>query len=275
VGEDVRATAFEKFTPGGVVAWQRPFRWGKRGMSGTATLAFHGRVPSNYEWGANGIHHGTFRFEQGNPELTPEWTAEGRCQLKRTVSNRGWGWRADGFAALHRGFISLTPSARFAPISHAGLIYRFEANDAFRTGMEATLTRTQDRQTWEAVGSVLGQWDLHTGLGLPFTTPTQLLISWEGRTGKGSALEVTARAIASATLTARNESSTPGAFLADLSLNQTMRMGTWSLHVHNVLNTAWLDHISAYRALGLVAQGRWVELRFSASLKQNQKSTLK
>lgn len=275
VGEDVRATAFEKFKPGGMVAWQRPFRWDKRAMSGTATLAFHGRVPSNYEWGANGIHHGTFRFEQGNPELTAEWTVEGRCQLKRTVSNRGWSWRADGFAALHRGFISLTPSARFAPISHAGLIYRFEANDAFRTGMEATLTRTQDRHTWEVAGSVLGQWDLRTGLGLPFTTPTQLLISWEGRTGKGSALEVTARAIASATLTARNEPSTPGAFLADLSLNQTMRMGTWSLHVHNVLNTAWLDHISAYRALGLVAQGRWVELRFSASLKQNQKSTLK
>jgi hypothetical protein len=169
----------------------------------------------------------------------------------------------------------LTPSARFAPISHAGLIYRFEANDAFRTGMEATLTRTQDRHTWEAAGSVLGQWDLRTGLGLPFTTPSQLLISWEGRTGKGSALKATARAIAPATLTARNESSTPGALLADLSLNQTMRTGTWSLHVHNVLNTAWLDHISAYRALGLVAQGRWVELRFSASLKQNQKSTLK
>jgi iron complex outermembrane receptor protein len=275
VGEDVRATAFEKFKPGGMVAWQRPFRWDKRAMSGTATLALHGRAPSNYEWGANGIHHGTFRFEQGNPELTAEWTVEGRCQLKRTVSNRGWSWRADGFAALHRGFISLTPSARFAPISHAGLIYRFEANDAFRTGMEATLTRTQDRHTWEAAGSVLGQWDLRTGLGLPFTTPSQLLISWEGRTGKGSALEVTARAIASATLTARNEPSTPGALLADLSLNQTMRAGTWSLHVHNVLNSAWLDHISAYRALGLVAQGRWVELRFSASLKQKQKFTLK
>lgn len=275
IGEDVRATVFDKLLPGGMAAWQRPFRWDKRAMSGTATLAFHGRVPSNYEWGANGIHHGTFRFEQGNPELTPEWTVEGRCQLKRAVSDQGWSWRADGFAALHRGFISLTPSARFAPISHAGLIYRFEANDAFRTGMEATLTRTQDRHTWEAAGSVLGQWDLRTGLGLPFTTPSQLLISWEGRTGEGSALKATARAIAPATLTARNESPTPGVLLADLSLNQTMRAGTWSLHVHNVLNTAWLDHISAYRALGLVAQGRWVELRFSASLKHNQKSTLK
>ena len=39
VGEDVRATAFEKLTSGGMVAWQRPFRWDKRGMSGTATLS--------------------------------------------------------------------------------------------------------------------------------------------------------------------------------------------------------------------------------------------
>ena len=42
------------------------------------------------------IHHGTFRFEQGNPELTPEWTVEGRVPTKRAGSNRGWSWRADG-----------------------------------------------------------------------------------------------------------------------------------------------------------------------------------
>ena len=37
MGEDVRATAVEKLTPGGMVAWQRPFRYDKRGVSGTAT----------------------------------------------------------------------------------------------------------------------------------------------------------------------------------------------------------------------------------------------
>ena len=26
---------------------------------------------------------------------------------------------------------------------------------------------------------------------------------------------------------------------------------------NNILNRSWLDHISAYRALGLVTQGRW------------------
>jgi hypothetical protein len=78
--------------------------------------------------------------------------------------------------------------------------------------------------------------------------------------------------VAPAILTARNELSTDGAFLADCVLRQTNRLGQWTLKVHNVFNAAWLDHISAYRALGLVAQGRWVELNFSATLKHNTKN---
>ena len=33
---------------------------------GHVTVVAYGRVPSNHEWGANGIT-GSFRFEQGNP----------------------------------------------------------------------------------------------------------------------------------------------------------------------------------------------------------------
>ena len=272
VGVDVRAEAFKRTVPGGMVTWQRPFRSDERNLRGTTTITLHGRVPSNQEWGANGIHHGTFRFEQGDPDLNTEWTLEGRGKLSKGAVDEEWTWAADGFIALHRGFISLTPSARFAPISHAGLIYRFEANDAFRTGMEASITRDLKNQTWKAEGAVIGQWDLLTGLGLPFTPPPQLNLSWEGRNTKGTALTLSTRAVAPAILTARNEPSTDGAFLADCVLRQTSRIGQWTLKVHNVFNAAWLDHISAYRALGLVAQGRWVELNFSATLKHHTKN---
>ena len=37
--------------------------------------------------------------------------------------------------------------------------------------------------------------------------------------------------------------------------------------VHNLMNAAWLDHVSAYRALGLVAQGRWASLRFTLDVR--------
>jgi len=115
----------------------------------------------------------------------------------------------------------------------------------------------------------LGQWDLATGLGLPFTTPAQGRLEWQGRARNGIALTLSGRGIAPAVLTARNEDDTPGALLADITLSQTTAKGIWSLDIQNAFNRPWLDHTSAYRALGLVAQGRWVQLRFSKTLKRS------
>ena len=267
VGTDVRAVAFDTLMPGGMLSWQRPLAWKDSRVEGLATLVAYGRVPSNHEWGANGIHHGSFRFEQGNPELGTEWALEGRLSLDNGSRSMGWGWKAQAFAALHRGFISLTPSAQFAPISHAGQIYKFLANDAFRTGLEAEVRHIAERQTLSFTGSTLGQWDLQTGLGLPFTTPSQARLSWKRRTRGGFAVQLSGLAVAPADITARNEDATPGALLADITFSQTTARGQWTLDVSNVFNRAWLDHTSAYRALGVVSQGRWVQLRFTTTLK--------
>ena len=270
VGTDVRAVAFDTLMPGGMLSWQRPLSWKNSRTKGLATLVAYGRVPSNHEWGANGIHHGSFRFELGNPQLGTEWALEGRFSLDNGSRSSGWGWKTQAFAALHHGFISITPSAQFAPISHAGQIYEFRANDAFRAGLEAEVLHMAERQTLSLTGSTLGQWDLQTGLGLPFTTPSQARLSWEGRTLGGFALGLSGLAVAPSVLTARNEDTTPGALLADITLSQTTARGQWTLDVSNVFNRAWLDHTSAYRALGLVSQGRWVQLRFTTRLKHNQ-----
>ena len=267
VGTDVRAVAFDTLMPGGMLSWQRPFSWKDSRVEGLATLVAYGRVPSNHEWGANGIHHGSFRFEQGNPELGTEWALEGRLSLDNGSRSLGWRWKAQAFAALHHGFISITPSAQFAPISHAGQIYEFLANDAFRTGLEAEVHHMTERQTLSLTGSTLGQWDLQTGLGLPFTTPSQARLSWAGRTRGGFTVQLSGLAVAPAVLTARNEDTTPAALLADITLSQTTSRGQWTLDVSNLFNRAWLDHTSAYRALGLVSQGRWVQLRFTTTLK--------
>ena len=274
VGDDVRATSFAKTLPGGMLSWQTPLRFKRPRLDGLATLVAYGRVPSNHEWGANGIHHGSFRFEQGNPNLSTEWALEGRGQVGTiNFDGLGWSWQVQGFAALHAGFISLTPSAHFAPVAHAGQIYEFMANDAFRTGAEWTLAHRWTSQELHWSGSVLGQWELQTGLGLPFTTPAQSRLEWSG--GHGTKLEwsLGCRALAPAVLTARNEASTPGAVLADVAIRHITEQGVWALEVQNAFNQAWLDHVSAYRILGLVAQGRWVQLSFNASLKHpNSKS---
>ena len=270
VGDDVRATPFDKTVPGGMLSWQTPVRFERPKLDGLLTVVAYGRVPSNHEWGANGIHHGSFRFEQGNPDLITEWALEGRGQVGTlNHDGLGWSWQVQGFAALHSGFISLTPSAHFAPIAHAGQIYEFMANDAFRTGGEWSLAHRWESQELHWSGSVLGQWELQTGLGLPFTTPAQSRLDWTG--GRGAQLEwqLGCRALAPAWLTARNEASTPGAVLADVAIRHKTSRGVWVLEVQNAFNQAWLDHVSAYRILGLVAQGRWVQLSFNATLKHS------
>jgi hypothetical protein len=100
-------------------------------------------------------------------------------------------------------------------------------------------------------------------------------LAWEGKARGGICLEIAGRAVAPSWLIARNEAHTPGALLSDITLSQTTDQGQWSLQVHNAFNTPWLDHISAYRALGLVAQGRWVQLSFSTTLEplSNKKNT--
>ena len=268
VGIDVRANAFDTLMPGDMVSWQRPLQLRQAGRTGTVALVAYGRVPSNHEWGANGIHHGSFRFEQGNPNLGTEWALEGRAMVQDRSNAMGWRWNGQGFLAFHKGFISITPSAQFAPISHAGQIYRFLANDAFRVGMEGGVGYHAERHAWTMTGSLLGQWDVATGLGLPFTSPAQARWCWSSTVKEGLEVELACRTIAPALLTARNEASTPGAALADMAITHTSSRGQWALEIQNAFNSAWLDHVSAYRALGLVAQGRWIQLRFTTDIKK-------
>jgi len=272
VGADQRADPLQRLIPGGMASWLVNFEPISKDWTGTASVVVYTRAPSNYELGANGIHHGTFRFEKGNPLLQSEKSIEARFQGHSKGNSAKLGWRVQAFSALHWDFIALGPSATFAPISHAGQVYTFTAVNAFRTGLEASVSTSQGPWSASADGSILGQWDTATGLGLPFTTPAQVYSTIGRNLGKNHQLKVACRAIADAKLTARNESPTEGALLWELAWSFKQKAGTWSMNIHNISNTAWLDHTSAYRALGLVAQGRWMQISFVTSMKQLNKN---
>ena len=74
--------------------------------------------------------------------------------------------------------------------------------------------------------------------------------------------------IAEANLTARNEDTTPGASLWGFEIELEGERMTLALDIDNLLNKAWLDHVSAYRTLGLVTQGRWASLRLTINVAQ-------
>ena len=269
VGDDVRAAALHRVMAGWALMLNQPFHLGER-LEGQWTATVYSRVPDSYSLAANGIHHGTFRFEQGNPDLAPEKTAEVRVTLGShdPLKNQRFRWSVRGFAAVHDGFIHLTPTASFAPIVHAGQVYAFTALDAFRTGGEVEADVRIERGRLSTSVALLGQWALETGLGLPFTSPTEVRSAFQWPLGDKAFIRPHHRLIAEANLTARNEKSTPGASLWGLEIQVEGERMTLALDVDNVLNAAWLDHVSAYRTLGLVTQGRWASLRLTMNVVQ-------
>lgn len=270
VGDDIRALELNRVMPGWAVSWHFPLANGPK-SSGTWTTTAYARAPSNYALGANGIHHGTFRFEQGNPDLNPEKTVEMRGALRSSPSDeqQKFQWDVQVFGAVHRGFIHLTPTPQFAPIAHAGQIYAFDALDALRTGGEFNMRLSIGAGFLSVSGAILGQWALETGLGLPFTPPADLRTEWTWPLSNATKVSIRHRALASANLTARNEASTPGASLWGLEFNIQGAYTKLTLEANNLFNVAWLDHASAYRALGLVAQGRWASVRFTVDVNHN------
>ena len=263
IGVDVRTDNLNRWMPGGALSWHLPLTL-RPHVRGHWTTALYSRAPSSYALAANGIHHGTFRFEQGNPGLRPEQSLETRLSMGSPEKAEGTlGWSVQAFAALHRGFIHLTPKASFAPIAHAGQIYGFEARDAFRTGLEGTMLWGWGNSRWEHSLALLGQWALETGLGLPFTPPADLRSRVQHPWGENGFVAIQHRWVAEARLVARNEAATPGASLWGFQCGWSRSGWTVSLEADNIANVAWLDHVSAYRALGLVSQGRWASLRLT------------
>ncbi len=263
VGDDVRTLAMDRMLMGWALNAHQPFEAGER-VTGHWTATVYSRVPDSYALAANGIHHGTFRFEQGNADLRPERTAEVRLHIGSTAGLPSrFSWSVSGFAALHDGFIHLTPTAQFAPIAHAGQIYAFQALDAFRTGGEIEAEWSVGQGSLSTSVAMLGQWALETGLGLPFTAPTEIGTVLHWPLGQRARIRLRHRAIGAANLTARNELPTPGASLWGLECQIEGERMTLALDADNLLNVAWLDHVSAYRTLGLVTQGRWASLRLT------------
>ena len=229
VGDDVRATPFAKTLPGGMLSWQTPLQFGRPELDGLATVVAYGRVPSNHEWGANGIHHGSFRFEQGNPNLSTEWALEGRGQVGMVnPDGLGWSWRVQGFVALHAGFISLTPSAHFAPVAHAGQIYEFMANDAFgRCRVDPGAPLGVPRAALVRFGAWAVGIANRTRVAVHDACP--ISTGMVRRSWSAAGMEPGCRALAPAVLTARNEASTPGAVLADVAIRHVTEQGVWAL----------------------------------------------
>ncbi|MCP4440055.1 MAG: TonB-dependent receptor [Aureispira sp.] len=229
------------------------------------------RVPYPNELASNGVHHGNFRHELGNPNLKPEQGYQldlsTDWQLKKFKGS---------FATYFNYFddyIYLGPSSLFSPLPEAGQMYLYQQNDAIYTGFEFQWTYNpipefSIEQAYEYVWNI----NLQTNLSLPFTPPASILSTLRYEYPKLSIFEhiyaqLQYRYSFAQNDVDRNERTTPNYHLLNLGLGWKLRIKNQYIHfniqVQNILDTAYLQHLSRYRLLNIPEQGR----NFVVSLK--------
>lgn len=242
------------------------------------------RVPYPAETVSNGIHHGTFRHEQGTPGLKSEqgyqFDASADWKLKKFK----------GSLALYfnyfDNYIYLGPTfpAQFSPLPEAGQIFRYRQDDAIYTGAELQwewmlFPILQLQQAADFVQS----FNPKTQLALPFTPQpairSDLRITLPEKGILQSAyFELNHQYHFAATGNSRldrSEVATPAYQLWGLALGCDFTWNaqalTLNIQVQNLFDTYYLAHLSRYRLINVPEQGRnlviSLKVPFSGSFK--------
>jgi iron complex outermembrane receptor protein len=250
--------------PSGAVgfAWQAHEHWTLKANAGRGV-----RFPTAPELGMNGVHHGTFRHEQGDSTLRTE--AGWQLDLALVHARKRVSFTLSPFAYLFDNYIYLRPTAIFSPLPEAGQLYRYTQSSMFQTGGEVEML-WRPAPHWLLRSAVEYVWNqnLDNGAALPFTPPLLLRneLTWNRHMTKGRELSLALEHVASAAQlrTDVNEPGTPGYQLLNATAGFSQPLGSGRLdllvQVRNLFDSPYLLHLSRYRILNLPEPGRNVML---------------
>ncbi len=224
------------------------------------------RFPSVIELASNGIHHGNFRHEIGDPDMTIEQGYQ--LDLSFMHESKKLFIELAGFYGYYNNYIYLSPTGRFTFLPAGGTMWEYRQDDAIFMGGElnAKYQLTQNFATDLGIEWVENL-NINSKLPLPLTPPPsfQLNLEYTLSNNKVKGLEDThfftgVKQILAQNRIDRNERTTPAALLihaglgTDLLLkNQKIRL---KVSVNNLLNTTYFNHISRYRLVNVPEQGR-------------------
>ena len=251
--------------------WQPSSTWQMKLNIGTSF-----RMPTAVELASNGVHHGTFRHELGNPDLQSERGYQLDYALtyrKEKISST-----LTPFVAYYDQYIYLAPTASFSRLpAGSQLTWEFRQADATFWGGEWVTTY----QPWTALNmqaslEYVSSYNLDFQLPLPLTPPFSALgeITYQLVTQRGwlQSIELHGdlRWVADQNRVDRNERATPGYSLLGGGVSSQWRVGnavgSLMVQVNNLLNTRYLHHLSRYRLLNLPEPGRNVVVTLSVPL---------
>ncbi|MGC8864732.1 MAG: TonB-dependent receptor [Bacteroidales bacterium] len=230
------------------------------------------RLPSAMELSANGIHHGSFRYELGNPNLKPEnmYQLDGGFYYE----THDISLQFTPFIAYAPDFIFLTPTGSYqlpdgTPVAEAdaGQVFIYRQAHALRTGAEMKLT---GRWGPGFFTTLAGDYVYATDFDypLPFTPPAGAHLELGQSFNQGSwkiSWGSTLHAISAQNRVARNELPTRGYITQDIIFALQKHRYRFMLQWLNIWNQRYFNHIAFYRIIELPEAGSNLQLTLHIS----------
>ena len=229
------------------------------------------RLPGANELASNGVHHGTFRHEQGDENLHSErgWQLDGSYNLNL----KGFSFSASPFVSFFDNYIFLRPTGEWSVLPHAGQIYRYSEAKALFAGMEAAVEVDFLRHlNYRIAGEYVYTYNCDEHIPLSFSPPLGMrnTLTWQKNRYM---LYAEWQMIGSQQRVDRNEDRTPGAnlfhvggsFNIPLKGNNAIEV---TLTARNIFNTRYYNHLSFYRKVEIPEPGRNFQLLIKIPFKK-------
>lgn len=227
------------------------------------------RIPTPIELASNGVHHGNFRHEIGNANLTAERSYQ--VDLNISMSKKKVLVSISPFFGYFDNYIYLAPAPRFSPLPGASLLWEYRQNNAIFTGGELLSQVSLLKNLNFSLGAeYVYNHNLDTGLPLPLTPPFSTLAGLEykipalGKNIQNMYVFVESRWAATQNRVDRNERITEGYHLWEAGLGWDLQFKNQPLQLQisgqNLGNAVYFNHLSRYRLLNLPEQGRNISL---------------
>ena len=235
-----------------------------------ANIGHSFRLPGANELASNGVHHGTFRHEQGDPDLDSErgW----QLDMAYSFFGKFFSVTVTPFDSWSSNDIYLKPTGAWSVLPHAGQIYRYTGAEALFAGGEISVKVDLPLHfTYELGGEYVYTYNCDEHIPLSFSPPGSLrnTLSWEKKRMRFYAEH---QYIADQNRVARNEDPTPGAQLLHLGAGFRIPVGgtdiELTLSARNLLNTKYYNHLSFYRKVEIPEPGRNFQLLIKIPFKK-------
>ena len=230
------------------------------------------RLPTAIELGANGIHHGSFRHEQGDPNLDPEQGFMADVSLN--YAENSWNINLSPYAYFFSNYIFLRPSGTFSLLPHSGQLYNYTESEALLTGLELKIDKEIGRWHFGVAGEYLYNQQLTSSRSrnypLPFTPANNVFtevgyqLFKDSKVFNASEVNINNRSVMKQNRIAQGEDITPGYSLWGMGFQTKLKFDDFKAHINfridNLFNTKYFNHTSFYRRLQIPEMGRNIQL---------------